>query len=307
VKYHGAQGVECPEDAGNRGIKVNKDHPNANDAFKITTTSKEVCAERTNGNLWGQKLQILCVFKNIPAFQAKWMTTAPGHLCENRGSLGGKGPMSTNAGKGKFKECMAWVRKNKACGTHFNFGMDDGWCDCVPKGTGFCKLWTDANTVKARYSAYEIYTTTTTTTPVPTPNPTPAPVTGLKSAKGWKVLSGKCTIDISDGPPCAVSPEYPSKYTDEESCVVKMTNTHALLPLKFQTEKYFDIMKIGSIQLHGRVKIPKINLAKGVDTITWSSDFYLTSGGWKICKTKKGSPQINPKKKKRGRGKRKKA
>merc|ERR1712242_529252 len=92
--------------------------------------------------------------------------------------------------KKKFAECEAWVRNNKACGTHFNYGWKDGYCDCVPKKTGFCHLYTDATTIKSEYSAYEIYTTTTTPpppTPKPTPRPPPPKVKGLKSAMGWKV------------------------------------------------------------------------------------------------------------------------
>jgi len=136
-------------------------------------------------------------------------------------------------------------------------------------------------------------------TPKPTPVPTPTPpLTGLKKALGWSVAKGKCTIDITTGEPCLVSPNFPKTYADEQSCSMKMTKTGALKPEVFTTEKYFDQVTIGSVKLSGELKkFPYIPLAKGVDTITWSSDFYLGGKGWKICKTKKKQPQL-PKKKK---------
>lgn len=116
---------------------------------------------------------------------------------------------------------------------------------------------------------------------------------GLKSGMGWKVSEGKCTIDISTGVPCAVSSNFPKPYSDEESCTVKMTKTKAVKPEMFETEQYFDNVKIGDVTLNGKLgKIPTMNLKKGVDTISWSSDFYLGTKGWKICKTKYKQPVL---------------
>lgn len=132
-------------------------------------------------------------------------------------------------------------------------------------------------------------------TPVPTPTP---PLTGLKEAKGWSVAKGKCTIDITTGAPCVVSPNFPKVYSDEQSCSVKLTKTAAVKPEVFATEKYFDQVKIGGYTLSGvHKKFTTIPLQKGVDTIEWSSDFYLGGSGWKICKTKKKQPQLPGKKK----------
>merc|ERR1719461_1015419 len=131
-------------------------------------------------------------------------------------------------------------------------------------------------------------------TPKPTPVPTPPPaMKGLKKAMGWAISKGTCTIDITTGTPCVVSPNFPKPYADEESCKVKMKNTKAVKPEAFETEKYFDNVKIGDITLNGVLKKPTtMNLGKGVDTIEWSSDFYLTAKGWKICKTKYKSPDL---------------
>merc|ERR1719458_1497778 len=209
--------MECPSNAGDKGIKVNQDYKNANDRFKITSTSKKVCAKRVdNGGGWGQKLAITCAFKNIPKYQATAMTTAPGHLCVNRGSNGGKDKRySKIIGPKKYVDCLKWVKTTQTCGHHFSYSWKDGWCDCVPKGQEFCKFYTDKGHLGAMYSAYEIYTTTTTTTtPKPTPKPTPPPkVRGLKSGMGWKVTKGfpVCTVDISQGLPCIVSRNFPKK------------------------------------------------------------------------------------------------
>jgi len=138
-------------------------------------------------------------------------------------------------------------------------------------------------------------------TPKPTPQPTPQPMKGLKSGMGWTVSQGKCTIDISTGVPCAVSSNFPKPYSDEESCKVKMTETKAVKPETFETEKYFDNVKIGDVKLNGKLeKTSTMNLEKGVDTIEWSSDFYLGATGWKICKTKYNQPDLPKDKKMKG-------
>jgi len=131
-------------------------------------------------------------------------------------------------------------------------------------------------------------------TPKPTPVPTPSPpLSGLKEAKGWKIVKGDCTIDITSGEPCAVTPNYPKPYKDDDACLVKMTKTKAVKPEVFITEKYFDEVKIGSTTLSGPIKkSTTINLEKGADTIKWTADFYLGGKGWKICKTKKKSPAL---------------
>jgi len=129
-------------------------------------------------------------------------------------------------------------------------------------------------------------------TPKPTPAPTPAPKrTGLKKAMGWSIKNGDCTIDISSGVPCAVSPNYPKMYPDDDSCTIKMTKTKTVKPEVFITEKFFDQLKIGGVKMDGQLKAKaRIDLKKGVDAIEWSSDFYLAGKGWKICKTNKKQP-----------------
>jgi len=292
--------MECPSNAGDKGIKVNQDYKNANDRFKITSTSKKVCAKRVdNGGGWGQKLAITCAFKNIPKYQATAMTTAPGHLCVNRGSNGGKDKRySKMIGPKKYAECLKWVQNTPTCGNHFNYGWGQGYCDCVPKGQDFCKFYTQSSggLLKAGYSTYEIYTTTTTTTtPKPTPKPTPPPkVKGLKSSKGWKVTKGfpKCTIDISSGVACIVSNNYPKKYSREEVCEISMAKDVSRLNLDMKSEKYFDFINIDGKQYHGTLKA-KVDIKS--KKLKWSSDFY-EGGSWKICKARKKNMNVDLKK-----------
>merc|ERR1719362_1018050 len=72
-----------------------------------------------------------------------------------------------------------------------------------------------------------------------------------------------------------------------------MTNTNAVKPEVFITEKFFDVVKVGSVSLSGQLaKVPRISLKKGEDAIEWTTDFYLAGMGWKICKAQKSGPPM---------------
>jgi len=135
-------------------------------------------------------------------------------------------------------------------------------------------------------------------TPKPTPAPTPPPGhKGLAKAMGWKIEEGKCTIEIWGGAPCAVSPNYPGIYTTDEKCVVSMARTKAVKVVDFATEKYFDILKFAGKTISGTpTGLVTTKLPKGSDKIEWTSDFYLGSSGWKICKEKPPAVPETPKK-----------
>jgi len=81
---------------------------------------------------------------------------AANYLCENRGSLGGKGGYSKNVGAFKLEKCAEFVSTNSKCGPFFSYGLKDGYCDCVPVNKGQCKLFTDAGTQTSQYSAYSM-------------------------------------------------------------------------------------------------------------------------------------------------------
>jgi hypothetical protein len=105
-----------------------------------------------------------------------------------------------------------------------------------------------------------------------------------KSKKyGWKVLQGKCKIDIRDPKkPCVVSPGYPGKYTTETKCKFKLKNTDALVMDKYGTERYFDYLTVDDTSYSGVLTGKKIPLK--TSKVTWSADFFAEGKGWKVCK-----------------------
>jgi len=126
---------------------------------------------------------------------------------------------------------------------------------------------------------------TTPKTPVPTPAPK---LKRVIKGGGWAVAKGNCRIDARvQGRPCLKSPNFPGKYTAEESCVLKMgkKTTHVVFE-RFNTEKWFDYVEIGKARYSGVVKPNKVVKLADPKTITWSSDFFEEGKGWTICKAK---------------------
>lgn len=111
---------------------------------------------------------------------------------------------------------------------------------------------------------------------------------GQKEAGGWKVSAGSCIIDVSGGRPCAMSPDFPKKYRPEDSCVLKLKDTEAVVLEKFDTEMYFDSLKINSASYSGKHTGKKVKLLN--TTLLWSTDFYQAAAGWKICKASADEP-----------------
>mmetsp|Transcript_103056 Transcript_103056/g.204582 ORF Transcript_103056/g.204582 Transcript_103056/m.204582 type:complete len:578 (+) Transcript_103056:67-1800(+) len=134
----------------------------------------------------------------------------------------------------------------------------------------------------------------------------------VKSYKkfGWKVLKGKCSIDISNKKrPCVVSPGYPGKYATEENCQLDLNlkHTKAVKLDKYGTEQYFDYLKVDGTSYSGMLTGKKIFLK--TSKVTWSADFFLEGKGWKLCRHNpmKGLSDIleKPKKKKYKKAKKK--
>jgi hypothetical protein len=69
--------------------------------------------------------------------------------CSNRGGIAGNTEFSKNVGLNNVKGCASYVRSIPECGPWFNYGSDDGWCDCVKKSDGEC--------VVAGHSGYTVY------------------------------------------------------------------------------------------------------------------------------------------------------
>jgi len=84
-----------------------------------------------------------------------------------------------------------------------------------------------------------------------------------------------------------MSPNYPKKYPREQKCIVKLGRGTSHVGLAhFDTEKWFDYVKIGKAYYSGRIKSRKALKLGSPPTITWSADFFEESKGWRICKKK---------------------
>jgi len=115
---------------------------------------------------------------------------------------------------------------------------------------------------------------------------------------GWKILKGKCSIDIRDkAKPCVVSPGYPAKYSTEDVCEMKLKHTQALTLDSYRTERYFDYLKVDDTSYSGVLDGKKIPLK--TSKVTWSADFFAEGEGWKVCRHNQEKKVHIPGKKKR--------
>lgn len=107
--------------------------------------------------------------------------------------------------------------------------------------------------------------------PVPTPAPT--------GDAAWGVVSGPCTVD-NDG--CALSPNYPESYGNDQFCEIQILDTAAfpILAPSFNTESNYDILTVNGQSYSGGMG-PSGVVPTGF--ISWSSDFSVTYSGWKLC------------------------
>jgi hypothetical protein len=84
---------------------------------------------------------------------------ASGKVCTNRGAVAGSSKYSTNfwnkcAGKTCSADaCAAYVQSTPGCGKWFNYGQNDGWCDCVKEGDGPC---TESEYIGYGYGVYKL-------------------------------------------------------------------------------------------------------------------------------------------------------
>jgi len=119
-------------------------------------------------------------------------------------------------------------------------------------------------TLGADLSAQTTLTTTTPSTPT-------APKAGLF------VAEGPCTVDRRG---CALSPNWPTMYSNSQHCTIKaFGDVGTLSATTFLTEKVHDYLQLGMQRFSGRIG-PRYRLA---GTIEWSSDAKLPSRGWRLC------------------------
>jgi len=95
----------------------------------------------------------------------------------------------------------------------------------------------------------------------------------------WMVTSGRCTMDSAK---CLLSPDYPSNYSLNSYCVIRV-NVSSAVPIRveeFQTEPGFDQLLLNCRSFSGSESpagvIPYTD-------IMWVSDVRVVAKGWKIC------------------------
>jgi hypothetical protein len=91
-----------------------------------------------------------------------------------------------------------------------------------------------------------------------------------------KVISGTCTLDAAN---CVLSPNYPSKYTDNTKCVLEMKGK--ITSADFHTEGGYDKLTVNDKAYSGQsVTFPSEDL---VGQQIFQSDGSVVAKGFKIC------------------------
>jgi len=80
-------------------------------------------------------------------FQAEFSEQQHNAYCSNRGGRSGQNKFSTKVQS--LAECVAYVKNVPECGQWFDYGVLDGWCDCVKA--------TDGNCTPAQWDHYNTY------------------------------------------------------------------------------------------------------------------------------------------------------
>jgi len=107
--------------------------------------------------------------------------------------------------------------------------------------------------------------------------PTAAPPAGTIA---WTVASGTCTIDPTSN--CAMSPNYPAQYGNNERCEITVTNPGPVNKEAFQTERGWDKLNVNGRNYHGN-NAGFADSGEEVRSMSWRSDGSVTSNGWKFC------------------------
>ena len=109
--------------------------------------------------------------------------------------------------------------------------------------------------------------TTSTTTPV-----------AFRSAGEQWIVGGPCTVDDR----CLLSPNYPSPYGPNQSCVASLPTFSVIRIRTFLTWKYYDSLTVNGYKFSG-------SGLNGTSTVLWSN-IWWTSGGWNPLK--EGMPPL---------------
>merc|ERR1719454_1653881 len=110
--------------------------------------------------------------------------------------------------------------------------------------------------------------------PTPTPQPTPAPPPG-----NWAVDGSGC---VESGN-CVQSKNYGTgNYGNNEACTIQLSGSVSITVRGFSTESGYDTLSMGGRSYSG-TSGPSSGSYTGA--ITWSSDYSVTSSGWKLCRS----------------------
>merc|ERR1712060_624027 len=104
----------------------------------------------------------------------------------------------------------------------------------------------------------------------PAPVPTPAPPPGSRT------VSGTGCTKVGN---CIQSNNHPSSYGNNEACTISSNNV-AFTVDAFNTESGYDFLVVGGTSYSGS-NGPASGSYAG--DISWSSDYSVTSSGWKLC------------------------
>jgi hypothetical protein len=119
--------------------------------------------------------------------------------------------------------------------------------------------------------------------PPPSPPPPRPPPAGSGSGL-FAVTSGACTV--AAGATCFRSPNYPSNYSDYESCTITaseaVTLSVAAFSVEAETSCGFDSLTVNGVQYCSTLGPDGVQVAAGA-TITFTSDDAITSTGFEIC------------------------
>jgi len=103
------------------------------------------------------------------------------------------------------------------------------------------------------------------------PTPAPAP------PGGWYINGNGC----EEAGACVQSLNHPSSYGNNQECEVVLGGDVSLSVEAFSTESGFDYLYVGGSRYSGS-NGPSSGVYSGV--ISWSSDYSVSRGGWKLCK-----------------------
>ena len=111
----------------------------------------------------------------------------------------------------------------------------------------------------------------------------------------FAVTSGACTV--AAGATCFRSPNYPSNYSDYESCTITaseaVTLSVAAFSVEAETSCGFDSLTVNGVQYCSTLGPDGVQVAAGA-TITFTSDDAITSTGFEICGAHSFKPHAQP-------------